>query len=623
MSRLPIPAAVLDQHAIALGKTGSGKSSKVRVLVEHLLDQNKPVCILDPKGDWWGLKSSADGKRAGYPVVIFGGQHADVPVQPMTAGAELADLIFTGNRSCIIDMKQWRPSERTKFFIDFAETAFKVTKGHRHLVISEVHNFAFKGKVLSPQAGDMLYWANRLASEGRGLGLNLLFDSQRPQKVHNDILDSCETLIACRTIHKSGREAIKDWIDGAADPEQGKEVLRELASMTRPEAWVWSPEISFGPKRLTFPMFTTYDSFKPQSVSVKKLKGWAEVDLQEVSAKLTKTVADAQANDPGALKKRVRELEMLLAKAPAAKSTVAQDSPATKAELRTALSTIKNLRHLIGELMKFVVKINAEGFGKDAGVDPAELKQAIDAAVTRAMAIMGTAAAGRERALKQLQSDAGRLIRAAKKLMTDEPVDVTVNVQHQAPYAVSARHPITPREPGPSLGKTAAPVQRPAPRSGEVDASIGKSGGKYRIMVTLAQHGRMNEKRLALLAGLSSKGGTWSTYLSALRTAGYIEGTGELAATDTGLSALGSYDPAPTGDALIQYWRDRIGGGGRLAIFNALVDAYPDAIDQESLAQSVNLSSAGGTWSTYLSSLRTMELITGKKELRAAEELFS
>jgi hypothetical protein len=31
------PAGVLAQHIIALGKTGSGKSSKLRVLVEGLL----------------------------------------------------------------------------------------------------------------------------------------------------------------------------------------------------------------------------------------------------------------------------------------------------------------------------------------------------------------------------------------------------------------------------------------------------------------------------------------------------------------------------------------------------------------------------------------------------------
>ncbi len=69
-----IPRAAAPHHLIALGKTGTGKSSKLRVFTEGLLDTGNPVCIIDPKGDWWGLKSSADGKTAGYPIVIFGGE---------------------------------------------------------------------------------------------------------------------------------------------------------------------------------------------------------------------------------------------------------------------------------------------------------------------------------------------------------------------------------------------------------------------------------------------------------------------------------------------------------------------------------------------------------------------
>ena len=37
MTKLLIPEAVFDQHIIVLGKTRSGKSSAMRLLVEHLL----------------------------------------------------------------------------------------------------------------------------------------------------------------------------------------------------------------------------------------------------------------------------------------------------------------------------------------------------------------------------------------------------------------------------------------------------------------------------------------------------------------------------------------------------------------------------------------------------------
>jgi hypothetical protein len=310
VSRPPvIPDAAVAHHTILLGKTRAGKSSTMRGIVERLLDQGKPVGIIDPKGDWWGLKSSADGKRAGYPVIIFGGEHADVPINALS-GKHVAELVATGNRPFIIDLGGWMVGERTRFFIDFASTFFRHTRGPRHLAIDEVHNFSPQGKVHDPDAGKMLHWANRLASEGAGKGITLLSASQRPQKVHKDYLTSHETLIAMRVIHILDRNAVKDWLDGAPDKTLGKQVLDELASLNRGEAWVWSPEAKFGPARVRFPMFKTYDSFAaPTDQSTKKLKGWASVDLEDVKAKLESVVEEAKASDPAALKAEIARLK--------------------------------------------------------------------------------------------------------------------------------------------------------------------------------------------------------------------------------------------------------------------------------------------------------------------------
>lgn len=317
MNKLPIPAAALSQHIIALGKTGSGKSSKLRVLVEGLLEQQQPLTIVDPKGDWWGLKSSADGRRPGFPIVIFGGEHADVPINEHS-GAHIAELVATGNRPALIDLGGWMVGERTRFFIAFASTLFKLTRGARHLVMPECHNFAPQGKVQDPDAGKMLHWANRLASEGRGRGITILADSQRPQKVHKDFLTSCETLIACKVIHKLDRDSIKDWIDGCADAAKGREVIAGLAQLKKPEAWVWSPEVDFGPKLVQWPMFATFDSFKPQAADAGKLAGWADVDLEEVRGKLAGVVQEAEANDPKRLRATIADLQrQLRAAAPA------------------------------------------------------------------------------------------------------------------------------------------------------------------------------------------------------------------------------------------------------------------------------------------------------------------
>lgn len=305
---LPIPQKAIDQHTLFLGKTRSGKSSKMRLVVESLLDRKKPVIILDPKGDWWGLKSSADGRKAGYPVVIFGGEHADVPINSRSGGP-VAELVATGNRPCIIDLGGWMVSDRTRFFIDFASTLFKLTRGEKWLVIDEVHNFAPQGKVLDPEAGKMLHWANRLASEGAGKGITLLSASQRPQKVHKDYVTSHETLVAMRVIHPLDRGAVKEWIDGCGDPAHGKDVINSLAEMPRSDGWVWSPEIGFGPKRITFPLFSTYDSFAVQKATTRRLKGWASVDLEDVKGKLAAAVEEAKANDPKELRAEIARLK--------------------------------------------------------------------------------------------------------------------------------------------------------------------------------------------------------------------------------------------------------------------------------------------------------------------------
>lgn len=313
MSQLPVPVSVLNAHSAILGKTGAGKSSLLRVIVEDLLRRNKRVCVVDPKGDWYGLKLSADGKSPGFPVICFGDfveeKASDVPINEHS-GKHVAELISSGNRPCVIGFRGWMPGKMTQFWIDFASTLFNSKSGELYLVIDECHNFMPKGKVLDPQAGKCLHWSNRIMSEARGLGIVALIASQRPQKVHNDSLTCCETLFAMRVVHAADRSAIEDWIEGCGDKAQGKLVLDSLAALSRGEAFVWSPENGFGPKRVQFPLFSTFDSFAPPQLQRKiSAAGWAGVDLDAVKEKMAAVIEEAKANDPSELKRRIRDLE--------------------------------------------------------------------------------------------------------------------------------------------------------------------------------------------------------------------------------------------------------------------------------------------------------------------------
>src|SRR6201984_2023930 len=75
-----LPTNALDDRIPIVGPAGSGKTYAAKGFVERLLDIGARVAIVDPLGVWWGLRASADGSAAGYPVVVFGGRHADVPI---------------------------------------------------------------------------------------------------------------------------------------------------------------------------------------------------------------------------------------------------------------------------------------------------------------------------------------------------------------------------------------------------------------------------------------------------------------------------------------------------------------------------------------------------------------
>jgi uncharacterized membrane protein len=575
MSKIQIPAAAFDQHIIVLGKTRSGKSSAMRVLVEYLLDKQEPVTIVDPKGDWWGLKASADGKSAGYPVVIFGGEHGDVPLNARS-GASVAELVATGNRSAIIDLGGWMPGDRTQFWIDFASTYFRTHKGRHYLVIDEVHNLAPKGKIMDPNAGKMLHWSNRLASEGLGKGISMIAASQRPQKVHNDFLTSCETLLAMRVIHKSDRDALKDWIDACGDPEKGKEVLATVASLSRGEAWAYSPEYEFGPKRVQFPMFDTYDSFKPQKAGADvKLKGWAEVDLADVTKKLEAAVKEAEATDPKKLQLRIRELEKQLREKPEHKLQ------STAADPREIKRIVRELEDEYGRKLSYAAHVQFSTWQKGR-----KLIKALDELAKSAIALFPP----------------------------EEPKIPDVQTHKGTPEA--PRQAITPR----SELRTAF---KPSVRPESVQTNGDLPEGEREILKAIAKYSDgVKRDQLSVLTGY--KRSTRDAYIARLRPKGYIdERGGTIIATDAGVSALGHHyeQLPPSGDELQRYWLERLPDGEK-KILEILLQ-QDQGVDREALTDATGYKRS--TRDAYLARMTAKRIVQpiGRGQVKAVEEFFA
>jgi hypothetical protein len=306
-----VPDKILDKHLGILGINGSGKTYTAKGCVETLLEKQERVCIIDPTGVWWGLKSSATGKSGGFPVVVFGGEHADLPISGMH-GEAIAEAIGTSNTPAIIDTSLMRGSERTKFFTDFAETLRIKNSGPLHLFIDEAHLFCPQGRVSDPNSAQLLHAANNLISLGRARGLRVTLISQRPAKMHKDSLTQVHSLIAMRLIAPHDRVAVENWIADQADVKRGKEIIASLPSLKTGEGYLWAPEHGILEK-IKFPKISTFDSSAtPDGDGKQAGPVLRPIDLSSIETRLSSIKTEAVKNDPSALKRRIAELEKQL-----------------------------------------------------------------------------------------------------------------------------------------------------------------------------------------------------------------------------------------------------------------------------------------------------------------------
>ena len=101
-----------------------------------------------------------------------------------------------------------------------------------------------------------------------------------------------------------------------------------------------------------------------------------------------------------------------------------------------------------------------------------------------------------------------------------------------------------------------------------------------------------------------------------------IQGEGDrLTITESGIQTLGSWEPLPAGLALIEYWRGRLGKAERL-ILETLTQAYPAPLTKEEVAAKAGYEANGGGFNNALGRLRTLELVQGRGELKASDNLF-
>ncbi len=567
VSKFPIPELALEQHIACLGKTGSGKTSTAKLIIEHVVAEGYRVCVLDPiKSDWWGVISSADGKRAGLPFTVLGGPHGHAPL-PAKAGRVLAELVAAGKLPLsILDMAEFKPGQHQAFFIEFAETLMRRVKGVLYLVMEEAHFLAPKEQAGVGQENLSIYWAKMLATAGRSKGIRLIVLTQRTQALHNALLGSCDTMIVHRLTAPADQKPVRDWLKAnVSDKETIAAIDTGLSSLKTGTAWLCSGEakvfaLHAWPRIETFDNSATPDRAGEAGREVKT----ATVDLDALKAMIGDAVEEAQANDPKKLRADVARLERELA--------AAQKHPAA-----APISAAERQR------------LHQEGYAAALRQIQSERDREIAEAFT----------AGADAMLEQLQKGAT----AARAKLAPPKAKALAAPRNVTP---------APKPASPGSGKAVSPKPPPAPRPVPTPANDGAlTGPQATLMRALAWWRAMGQERptraqVAAMAGWSVTSGHIKNVAGELRALGLVDfpGQGVLTLTPEGEAA------APEPD-LRQGFRDslrQVMSGPQRQLFDALLELGGRASRHDACVH-LGWSVTSGHIKNIAGELRTMQVL--------------
>jgi uncharacterized protein len=595
-SNLTLPVEAATQTFLVVGKRGSGKSTTCVRLAEQLVKAHVPIVALDPVDRWWGLKAARDGKGPGLSVYVFGGEHADLPLEP-NAGVVIADTLIEHRISAVLSVKHLSGRERGQFVADLAGRLFQRNKDPLHVFLEEAHEVApqqpFKGEE------EMLGRVTRLWKLGRSSGLGGAAITQRPASLSKNITTQAEILVVHRTLGPQDVAAVREWIRYHGERD---DILGELATLKTGECFVWAPDFPegkpIGLRRVQILDRETFDSSATPKVGERAVepKALAPVDLERLRTRMAATIAKAKADDPRELRRRIAELEQQRG---ALQHTL---------DLWNKECGGRSPREIIAQLTAAAPKRVEVPILKDAQIKRLEqLTVKIEAVLTKMVHVRGSLDALLEHEGAMAMRHAVMAIRDAIRAK----VAPLAPLYHLSDPVGGHAGAAAPRRPSPAISRSAAPVD-----------GLGK--GEHAVLIAIAQHGDggVTRQQVTVLTGYKRR--TRDTYLQRLTAAGLaaIAPTGQVLATDAGVAALGpSFAPLPTGEALRAHWLTTLPEGER-RILTVLVEAYPTAFEREALSGKTGYKRR--TRDTYLQRLHARQLIVIEHggAVRASDTLF-
>jgi len=595
---LALPLETVTQTIAILAKRRAGKSYAMRRLVEQLFKAGQQVVLADPKGDQWGMRSAADGKGPGLPIVILGGERGDVPLEP-GGGEVVAKLVVEEEVSVLLDLSLFRKHEVATFMTAFLENLYRLKAREIYrtpmmLVIDEADSIAPQ----KPQKGEerMLGAAEDIVRRGGQRGIGCVLVTQRSAVLNKNVLTQAQMLVALRTIAPQDLAAMDAWIQVHGEPEQRKTLMDSLPALPVGDAWFWSPgwptvEGIF--KRVHVLPIETFDSGatpKPGEKPVEP-KHAADVDLEALKRQMAATIERAKADDPRELRRQLAEKDKRLKKLEAG---ISQDMPRYTPKSMLTDADRALLDRLHGRLSELAAKLS-ENRAERAD----RLIGQIGAAVESAMqTFTDQDQAWTEELTRILEAVSFQKILAKLQALSQQP---------GLPKGHGPGHAVPPIRAASETRHEVKPHGAPSAHDGHLD------GTQQRTLDAIAMLNvrgiDVRREAVARWMGIHPNGGRYLTGLARLRDMGYLDGW---SLTEKGRAAAREW---PTGsDAVL----DAIKDGTQKRTLEVLLQAQ-QALSRQQIAERLGIHPNGGRFLTGLARLREMGVITDRSPIVVTE----
>ncbi len=190
------PDNLMASRTCLISQSGGGKSYAIGVICEELCKNKLGFAIIDPEGEYAGLKEK-------YDILWIGNnKNSELRLEKIDF-KKLANLIISKNIPVILDVSN--AVDEKKSVSDFCSALYEEESRLRMpylLILEEADKY-------SPNIGKGLMIIEEIARRGRKRGLGLLIASQRPAFVNKNILSQCNNQFLGKLTIKNDIDAVK------------------------------------------------------------------------------------------------------------------------------------------------------------------------------------------------------------------------------------------------------------------------------------------------------------------------------------------------------------------------------------------------------------------------------